>query len=98
VHNRALDERKAAAVRSRFRDAGIAGTSVEPSPEERILAKAVVWTAVDQLSERRRLAVRLRFTEQMTHTEIGQVLGISPLAARLLVTRALSELRTILEK
>lgn len=99
VRNRAINECDATAVRTRYRaTAHVEAAAIEPSPEDRILTETVVHSAVNQLSERRRFAIRLRFDEQMTHAEIGEVMEISPLAAQLLVTRALVDLRGILKK
>lgn len=102
VRNRALDERKADAVRSRHRLQAIAeataGTvaAVVPSPEGAVLSAATVQAAVARLSERRQLALRLRLEEQLTHAEIGHILDIAPAAAERLVARALQEVREIL--
>lgn len=102
VRNRLLDEQKALAVRERYKAAArvnespsVAGAFV-PSPEADILMNASFQKALEQLSERRRLAIRLRLQEEMTHAEIGEVIGITPLAAQLLVSRALNEIRRIL--
>jgi len=52
-----------------------------------------VWTAVDQLPERQRLAVYLRYRADLPFEEIGVVLGIAPVSARSHVSRALDALR-----
>ena len=99
VHNRALNDRKATAVRKRYQLTALAeAEAAAPSPEYRVLTQAAVQSAVDQLAERRQIAIRLRFEEQMTHAEIASILAISPLAARLLVARALADLREFLEQ
>ena len=59
-----------------------------PSPENTVLNETTMQTAMGKLSERRREAVRLRIQEQLTHVEIGQILGISAIAAERLVFRA----------
>jgi len=48
------------------------------------------------LSEREREAISLRFAAELTSTEIGEQLGISPTAARMLVHRAVTKLRGVL--
>jgi len=99
VRNRILDERKADAVRERYtatlRDDAESGAvhAVVPNPERRIVDTATVQAALLQLSERRRLAIRLRFEEEMTHAEIAEVLELTPETAQRLVSRAIAELR-----
>jgi RNA polymerase sigma-70 factor (ECF subfamily) len=102
VRNRALDEQSATYVRERYRTnvlaEATAGTlaNAVPSPEETVLTKAVVQAAIEQLPERRRLAIRLRFEEEMSHAEIADVLGVSSVAAQRLVSRAMADLREII--
>lgn len=102
VRNRALDERKADAVRERYRDdvqaGALAGSvrAVVPSPEGAILTVATVVAAIDQLAESRRLALRLRLLDGMEHAEIAEILGISSAAARQLVHRGLADLQKML--
>ena len=48
------------------------------------------------LSEREREAISLRFAAELSSTEIGEQLGISPTAARMLVHRAVTKLRGVL--
>ena len=103
VRNRALDEQKAAAVRERYRahvrddvDAGSA-SGATPNPEGTILTVIAVQAALCQLSERRQAALRLRLEEQMTYLEIADVLELSPEAAKRMLSRAVAELRAILE-
>lgn len=102
VRNRALDERDATIVRERYRAIvqaeASAGTisALHPSPEDEILTDATIWAALERLSDRRRLAIQLRIQEEMTHAEIADVLGVSPLAAQRLVSRAMAELRKII--
>jgi RNA polymerase sigma-70 factor (ECF subfamily) len=102
VRYRALNERTSQAVRQRYTttiqaeaEAGAIPTVV-PSPEERVLTSAAIQAAVKQLSERRRLAIRLRLEEEMTYPEIAESLGVSPMAAQRLVARAMADLRTLL--
>lgn len=102
VRNHAFDQRKHEAVRTRHREATLAAAAVDsslletPSRENVILSEATVQAAIGKLSERRQEAVRLRIQEQLTHAEIGQILGISTAAAERLVQRALDDLQKIL--
>jgi RNA polymerase sigma factor (sigma-70 family) len=102
ARNRALNERKAAEVRDRYRSdvqADVSAGSLagfEPSPEEFILDTATVQNALAQLSERRRLTLRLRLEDELTHAEIADVLDVSYEAAKRLVARALADLQKIL--
>ena len=48
------------------------------------------------LSEREQEAIALRFAAELTSAEIGEQLGISPTAARMLVHRAVTKLRGVL--
>ena len=47
------------------------------------------WDAIDRLPEERRRALVLRFVEEMSAREIGEVLGRSEGAVRVLIHRAL---------
>lgn len=102
TRNRALNEKKSNAVRNAYaeqvqaeQDSGSI-IAFEPSPEGLILSTSAVQHALEQLSDRRRLALRLRLEDEMTHNEIAQVLDISYEAAKRLVGRALAELQKIL--
>jgi RNA polymerase sigma-70 factor (ECF subfamily) len=102
VRHHALDVWKHDAVRARHYEATLASIEANPSSvmapsaESVILDKATIDVAMSRLSPRRQEAVRLRFEEQLTHAEIGQVLGISKDAAERLVHRALDDLQKIL--
>jgi RNA polymerase sigma factor (sigma-70 family) len=52
-----------------------------------------VWEAVEDLPERQRLAIYLRFRADLPFEEIGQILGIAAPSARSHVSRALDALR-----
>jgi RNA polymerase sigma factor (sigma-70 family) len=52
-----------------------------------------VWTAVDRLPTRQRLAVYLRYRADLPFEQIGAILGIRAVSARSHVSRALDELR-----
>ena len=99
VRNRALDERKYESVRTRHQEATRAAAEADPSvggmpsQEDTILNEATFQAALGKLSSRRQEVVRLRIKEQLTHAEIGQILGISTVAASQLILRALADLR-----
>jgi RNA polymerase sigma-70 factor (ECF subfamily) len=48
------------------------------------------------LSDREREVLSLRFAAELTSPEIGELLGISPTAARMLIHRAITKLRGVL--
>lgn len=58
---------------------------------------AIVRKALEELSERQRLAVVLNKFEDMGYTEIGEVMGLSPKAVKSLLCRARVKLRESLE-
>ena len=61
-------------------------------PEAAVLAREEVaraWRAVDSLPDERRQALVLRFVEEMSAREIGEVMGRSEGAVRVLIHRAL---------
>lgn len=102
VRNRVLDEQGSETVRSRYRTiiqgeviAGIIPAMVS-SPEEGVLTNATIQAALNRLPERRRLALKLRLEQQMTHAEIADILGVSVVAAKRFVARAVGDLRKIL--
>ena len=51
--------------------------------------------ALASLPERQRLAIHLRYYEEMPYASIGEILGISEKAAHMLVSRAIAALRPI---
>jgi RNA polymerase sigma-70 factor (ECF subfamily) len=52
-----------------------------------------VLDAIGRLPEERRLAIIMRFVEQLPHSEIAEVLGRSETSARVLLHRTLATLR-----
>lgn len=52
-----------------------------------------VWTAVERLPERQRLAIYLRYRADLPFEEIAAILGIQAVSARSHVSRALETLR-----
>jgi RNA polymerase sigma-70 factor (ECF subfamily) len=70
-------------------------------PADEVVARdlaAQVWAAIDALPIERRRALTLRYVEEMSAREIGQVLGRSEGAARVLVHRALRTVARSLER
>ena len=103
VRNRALDEHKSDQIRTRYRDIQIAEISSGvrsaqvPSPEGTVLDKATIQQALYHLPQRRRLALQLYLIDDLSESEIAEVLGASPQAADRLIRRALSDLRSLLK-
>jgi RNA polymerase sigma-70 factor (ECF subfamily) len=63
------------------------------SAERELDGRMTVETLLARLPKRRRLALQLRYLEQLSYGEIAQVMGISPKAAEHLVLRSLEALR-----
>ena len=55
--------------------------------------RMAVWEAVEELPERQRVAIYLRFRADLPYEEIGAILGIAAPSARSHVSRALDALR-----
>ncbi len=53
----------------------------------------VLGRALDRLSKRQRLAVTLRYYEDMSEAEIAEVLGVSVGTVKSTVSRAMAKLR-----
>jgi RNA polymerase sigma-70 factor (ECF subfamily) len=73
-----------------------AETRVRPGPDEEMQAvelAAALRRAVEELPERRREVVTLRWQHQLTNLEIAKVLGISVKGVEAHVTRSLTYLR-----
>src|SRR5882724_5024411 len=58
----------------------------------------VLDAVIDELAERDRTAVLLRFMERRAFVEIGAALGVSEDAARMRVERALDKLHALLSR
>jgi RNA polymerase sigma-70 factor (ECF subfamily) len=70
-----------------------------PSPEERLLHEEEVrrlLAAMDELSERDREVVSLRYASELEYSEIASILGIREAAVRTRLWRALGRLREAL--
>ncbi len=60
--------------------------------------RAVVRNAIEDLSERQRTAVLLHKFEEMSYEEIGDVMGLGPVAVKSLISRARGKLKEALER
>lgn len=52
-----------------------------------------IWQAIDRLPSRQREAMRLKFSADLSLEDVGRVMGTSPGAIKLLIYRAVQELR-----
>jgi RNA polymerase sigma-70 factor (ECF subfamily) len=80
-----------------------ASTMGTPPPGQQEAAEAheldeAIGRAIAELPERRRVAMTLRWKEDMSPLEIATVLGTTPEAVRVLLSRARSELAGLLER
>jgi len=74
---------------------------VPPSPQEELEAeerRVAIWAAVQQLPERRRMVVTLRWQHQMSYAEIAEAMEISVKGVEIQLTRALADLAKSLER
>lgn len=69
--------------------------STHDDPGDRMGELDVLRDALAALSDREREAVALRFGAELSSSDIGAQLGISPTAARMLVHRAVTKLREV---
>ena len=58
----------------------------------------MLMLALVRLPERERMALRMKYYEQMSDQEIGAVLGLTPSGVRTLISRAREKLRRILKE
>jgi RNA polymerase sigma factor (sigma-70 family) len=80
------------AARRRIREAP--PTDAEPTDDRTTeMPETGIWQQVEALPPKRREAVGLRFLGDLTHAEIGEVMGISEQAARRNVHDGLNQLR-----
>ena len=75
---------------------GAAPANQHEAVEARELDEAVA-RAIAELPERRRIAMTLRWKEDMSALEIATVLGTTPEAVRVLLTRARADLSALLQ-
>jgi len=68
-----------------------------PSGERAVVDRLVVWHAILRLPPRQRIAIVLRFYEDLPEDEIALIMRCRPATARSLVARAMATLRDRLE-
>ena len=113
AHNLASNQKRGAARRREIPLASGSGSFDSPSQGENLAEKSalmptrqldsselreVVRIAIDELSERQRTAVVLHKFEEMSYEEIGDVMGLGPVAVKSLISRARGKLKEALER
>jgi len=69
-----------------------------PRPRSEVLdAPDELWDALGRLVHRQRVALVLKFYEDLSETEIAEALGVRPGTVKSLVHRGLAELRKVVE-
>jgi len=93
VHNLVMDQHRST---RRLRELleNLAARRNEAGPSVDSVAESDIWLLVDRLPRRQRQVVYLRYAADLRFEEIGDVLGISPSAARAHGSSAISVLRT----
>ncbi len=100
IRNEGLKEHRSLEVRLRYQASSMAEADAGeemavPSPETATIAKVAVEAAIERLPPRRQLAIRLRFEEDLSYQEMGEVMGISAAAAMQVTLRAIDDMRKI---
>lgn len=65
----------------------------EPQRRPELADRIAVWAEVDRLTERQRSVIYLRYRAELSHEEVGQVLGITSSAVRSHAAQAMATLR-----
>lgn len=95
--NKAIDSHRAD-VREPEPDGHIesrmATPDVDPVPDQVLAAEDPVWAAVRALPDKQAAAISLRYRGDLTHRDVGSILGISEAAARRNVFEGLKRLRS----
>jgi len=95
--NRVTDHYRRRRVRRTFSlNSTVPVASAQPGPEERAVRQEEVSTLLKRLEglpERDRTILALRFAADLSHREIGEILGISEGASAVALLRALRRLR-----
>jgi RNA polymerase sigma-70 factor (ECF subfamily) len=90
------DQWRKAAIRKRYEKDAPRSTSVSPSAEPALLARATVWRALDTLSRRRRAVIVMHELEGLAIKEIAQLLGITAITVRWHLSRGRRDLSRFL--
>ena len=102
IRHRALNVLKHQGVETRYATSvGVDHERVdadESSTIEHVAEVVALRVAIEGLPERRRIALTLRYEHEMSHAEVGAVLGVSAKAAKELLARTLEALHTKLAK
>jgi RNA polymerase sigma factor (sigma-70 family) len=69
------------------------GRAKDPSSASSVEDRDEVWGAIQHLPSRQRAAVVLRFYEDLSEREVGDILRCSPRAVNALISRAMNSLR-----
>jgi RNA polymerase sigma-70 factor (sigma-E family) len=89
-------------VRSRWRRAAImrkyrvfeeASAAAIPASDSAIVDRLMVWNAIQQLPPRQRVAIVLRFYEDLAEDDIASIMRCRPGTARSLISRGMAALR-----
>lgn len=94
------DEWRKASSRSRFEEAASGESHLRPTNrglEEAVIARAIVWRALDVLSPRRRAVVVMSELEGLSIPAIASVLGISQITVRWHLSMGKRDLTTALK-
>lgn len=87
------DGRRAAVARRHPRERPL--TAPPPSIPA---TSSAVWSALRELPERQRIALCLRFYDDLSDADIAEVLGVRPATVRSLVHRGLTTLREVVPR
>jgi len=113
AHNLASNQKRGAARRREIQMASGSGAHDFRPDQQNLLEKSalmptrqldsvelrtVVRNAIEELSERQRTAVILHKFEEMSYEEIGEIMGLGPVAVKSLISRARGKLKEALEK
>ena len=66
--------------------------------EEDVAGSISLWSDVDRLPARQRQVVYLRYKADLTFDEIASTMGITAGGARAIVNRAMTSLRTVIDR
>ena len=95
--NIARDRWRQTASRARLDPRGEAGRSLRPAdPESALIARSLVWRALDRLPPRRRAVLVMHELEGATIPAIARLLGITAVTVRWHLSRGRRELATLI--